>query len=581
MSTHTQRIEEIPINLLSEFMFDENARILYWRNVKKNTEDLHRLTNFAVYIKRRFKLVGSNGYLDMITLILHGLKDLEITISLSELSSLMKYIEKNYPEYRLYPELWNRKDLFKQYVSEVYEKTVNNCPEETVYQNAGWNLNSNSQYHYYSANDSEYCLSQFRLSNNLCFLSRDLISWAMGLLNMGTDEVMIPLLLHAHLGYTLHLFENAGYQEQYILALIGSSGSKKTSVARVMFSLFGDALINFTSTDRAIELSLMQRQDSTLILDDLTSGNNKDLAGKFERILRQLGDSTGRRKTVNSGTEQENVKTRCAVVLTAETDIDSLSKSSKLRTLALPVNVNSFNSKVLMMYQSDAENARMLGTYSKLEQYMTFYIDHLTRNYHDILNFVHQDRFTIQANDLKFARQVTIFKMLKAQAIILLDFWIRYNMIRPEEVTSISNRFLNAISRIIMMNEQRCIEFEPYILFLKAISELLASEGLVASDKNDFMLENRYGYWLNGNIILKAEQIYNYVCNYYFRQGKLFAESLHGILDKLYSLDLLEVYEQKDHKPKLLKQVKIREVSQNVICLKWSMVERLLTQIEW
>ena len=581
MFTNTQRIEEISINLLSEFTFDENERILYWLNLKNDTADLHRLTNFEIRIKRRFKLVGLNDCSDMITLILHGWKDLEITIPLSELSSLMKYIEKNYPEYRLYPELWNRKDLFKQYVSEVYEKTVNNYPEETVYQNAGWNLNSTSQYHYYSANDSEYCLSQFRLSNNLCFLSGDLISWAMGLLNMGADEVMIPLLLHAHLGYTLHLFEKAGYQEQYILALIGSSGSKKTSVARIMFSLFGDALINFTSTDRAIELSLMQRQDSTLILDDLTSGNNKDLVGKFERILRQLGDSTGRRKTVNSGTEQENVRTRCAVVLTAETDIDSLSKSSKLRTLALPVNVNSFNSEVLMMYQKDAENAKMLGTYSKLEQYMTFYIDHLTRNYQEILNFVCQNKFTIQPNDLKFARQATIFKMLKTQAIILLDFWMRCNMTRPEKIILVANRFLNAISRILMINEQRCMEFEPYILFLKAISELLASDGLVASDKNDFMLENRYGYWLNGNVVLKSEQIYNYVCNYYSRQGKVFPESLQGILDKLYSLNLLEVYEQKDHKPKLLKQVRIHGVSQNVICLKWFMVEHLLTQIAW
>lgn len=94
MFTNTQRIEEISINLLSEFTFDENERILYWRNLKKDTEDLHRLTNFEIRIKRRFKLVGLNDCSDMITLILHGWKDLEITIPLSELSSLMKYIEK-------------------------------------------------------------------------------------------------------------------------------------------------------------------------------------------------------------------------------------------------------------------------------------------------------------------------------------------------------------------------------------------------------------------------------------------------------------------------------------------------------
>ena len=65
MFKNTQRIEEISINLLSEFTFDENERILYWRNLKKDTEDLHRLTNFEIRIKRRFKLVGLNDCSDM------------------------------------------------------------------------------------------------------------------------------------------------------------------------------------------------------------------------------------------------------------------------------------------------------------------------------------------------------------------------------------------------------------------------------------------------------------------------------------------------------------------------------------
>ena len=42
-----------------------------------------------------------------------------------------------------------------------------------------------------------------------------------------------------------------------------------------------------------------------MILDDLSSGSDKFLAGKFEKILRQLGDSTGRKRSINSGMEQE------------------------------------------------------------------------------------------------------------------------------------------------------------------------------------------------------------------------------------------------------------------------------------
>lgn len=369
----------------------------------------------------------------------------------------------------------------------------------------------------------------------------------------------------------------AGYQEQYILALIGASGSKKTSVARVMFSLFGEALINFTSTDRAIELAMMNRQDSTLILDDLTSGNNKDLTGKFERILRQLGDSTGRVKSINGGMTQESVRTRCAIVLTAETDIDALSKSSKLRTLSVPVGINSFNSEILAIYQQEAEQSIMLGRASKLEQYMTFYIDHLKRNYREIVNLLHTEKCTIQPNDLTFARQTTIFKILKSQAVILLDFWLKYGMISQEEITVMCKRFLNAITKIMLMNEQRCMEFEPYILFLKAIKE--GANNLIARNKEMLNYDGRYiGYWQNEHLILRAELTLNYVVQFYNQRQKLFPESLGSILNKFYEMNLIEVYEQKDHKPKLLKQVKINNISQSVICLKWSVVEMILSR---
>ena len=77
------------------------------------------------------------------------------------------------------------------------------------------------------------------MANQFTFMPEELVEWAIGVLSIGPVEVMLPLLIHAHLGYTLKLYEDAGYNEQYILAMIGFSGSKKTSLARVLFCLFG------------------------------------------------------------------------------------------------------------------------------------------------------------------------------------------------------------------------------------------------------------------------------------------------------------------------------------------------------
>ena len=381
LTTDNQTTFSIP-----EFIYDENQNMLFYRNGKGHD---YRLANFEVRIVRRYKLVA-HGFVstDMLTLLLHGIKNIELQITLADLNRLMKILEQQHPEYHLYLDSNRPYELFKQYLMELYERTADKLPLETVYQNAGWNLTPNNSRYYYSGNDVRYCYSEFRLSNDVCFFPNDLINWELGLMNIGPDEIMIPLILHSHFGYTLQLFEAAGYNEQYVMALIGESGSKKTSLARVMFSLFGDALINFTSTDRAIELALIQRQHSTLILDDLPSGKDKFLAEKFEKLLRQLGDSTGRKKSINSGSELESVSTLCAVILTTETDIDALSKSSKLRTLALNIERNSLNSAAPAMYQQEAEQAKLTGNFSTLEKYMTFYINYLAENYQPIVELL-------------------------------------------------------------------------------------------------------------------------------------------------------------------------------------------------
>ena len=555
----------------TEFRYDENKKILFYIN---NKGEKYRLANFEVRIIRRYRLVGQKESLDMVTLLLHGDKDTKLSIKLSELSVLMKKIEQQYPESHLYFDSRRQYELFKQYLMELYEHTADTLPVGTVYQNAGWNLTPNNTQYYYSGNDAVYCCSAFRLSNDVCFFPRDLINWELELLNIGSDEVMIPLILHSHLGYTLKLFEMAGYKEQYIMILIGESGSKKTSLSRVMFSLFGEAMVNFTATDRAIELALMQRQDSTLILDDLSAGKDKNLAGKFEKILRQLGDSTGRKKSINGGSELESVNTRCAVIVTAETDIDALSKSSKLRTLAINVGRHSLNESILKIYQQDEINAKVANKYSMLERYMTFYVEYLKENYQQIVNFLANAKYADYGVKWNFARQGTIFKMLMSQAMILFDFWGRYIPTPP----FMYERIYRALQNVMQMNEYRVGEAEPYIMFLKAIADGIIGEGIVASDKNSCERNARLGYFQTGNLILRPESIYNYVCTYYYRQGKIFSESLQAIINKLYEMNLLEVYEQKDHKPKLLKQAVINNVRQSVICLKWYAVENLLLQ---
>ena len=418
-----------------DFTYDENSGTLYWcRN--KNSKERYRLANFEVTVEKIYTLVATNVQEERITLSIRGKNhSVLFDIKLSKLTSLIQELSAQYPQFRIFCDLARANSIFQQYISEVYERSYETLPHEIVYKDAGWQRNCNS-WHYYSGND-ENCLSNFRLAV-MEYEPVALIDWVSRLLEIADPQIMLPLFLHAHLGYTLKLFEDAGYNEQFILTLIGASGSKKTSLARVLFSLFGDALINFTSTNRGIELDLMSRQDSSMIMDDLSSGRDKVLAMKFEQILRQLGDSTGRKRSINGGNDLDCVATRCAVVLTAETDIDALSKSSKLRTLAVFLNHDSIDSKKLSTFQDDDLYAKRSGQFSKLEQYMTLYVKFLEAHYSPCVEIVIAPELDTK-KDFSFARQATIFKMLVVQAELILLFWETCGFINGDENIALFN----------------------------------------------------------------------------------------------------------------------------------------------
>ena len=564
---------------LSEFTYSESDSILYWCQL--GTDNCKRLANFKVIIKRRYRLIASDKVSDWLGIILRGRNIQELEISLSEWNSLMQKIEKSFPEYRLYPDSHQQGVLFRQYVSEVYERTAFTLPVDLVYQESGWHLTPLNVPHYYSGNDIGNCLSNFCLANQFNFTPQDLVEWAIGVLSIGPTEVMLPLLIHAHLGYTLKLYEDAGYNEQYILALIGSSGSKKTSLARVLFCLFGEIMVNFMATDRALELDLMKRQDSTLLLDDLSSGSDRFLAGKFEKILRQLGDSIGRKRSINGGMEQDEVRTRCAVLLTAETDIDALSKSSKLRTLAVNIGINTLDSAALYRYQQDEIMAHSAGQWSKLEQYMTLYVQFLEGNYSQIVQNLAIAKSEPVPREFSFSRQATIFKVMSSQAKLMTNFWRIHFPVPDAEVFAMYSNFINVLMYLIGQNELRGKKVEPYVLFLQAIKYGLAYEQIAAPDKDTFVTGNFIAYWSKGNLMLMPDLAFDYVVKYYSRPGQIipFPDNLQGVLNKFHELNLLEVYEQKEHKAKLLKQVKFGNVVRNFICLRWHMVEPLLNQM--
>ena len=137
--------------------------------------------------------------------------------------------------------------------------------------------------------------------------------------------------------------------------------------------------------------------------------------------------------------------------------------------------------------------------------------------------------------------------------------------------------WLDVLKLVMEANEQRGKEAEPYILFLQAIAQALRT-GAIAASKN-FISDKSIGYVEKTDVILFPDAAYDYVISYYSRLGKIFSEGKRTLWDKFYSLNLIEVYEQQNHKPKLFKKIKLNGVPTDCLWLKWRVVEQLLNQV--
>ena len=568
----------------NEFYWD--GEILY--HIKDGKR--RRLANFSCIIVRKYLLKSRRCEdIEMVRVkyIRTGGATEEIDIQ------LCKYAEENYsalvrkhPEFRLYSDSGQAKQLYRQYSSECFEAS-SGITWEICYVEPGWQKIGENTWHYFSERD-EQCRSNRKLAPLDNIDLRDLALYASKILKIARLQVMLPTLLTIHHGVTKALLEDAGYTEDFITIFVGSTGSGKSYLARAFFTYFDGDFINFESTDCAIDIEMTKRIDAICVIDDLKSGNAKPLVNKLERVLRQIGDSVGRKKAVNRGSmqerEQEQVSVRCGVVITAESDPDALQESGVLRTLAISVRQGELTSSPLLKtFRDDIVLAHKSGRFAPLDKYMTAYIHFLEENYAFMVDVIAHMDFTPPPTIRP--RQATVYRMMAIQAWLVLHFWQWCGLLPEEQAQSVLvSQWLPVLTEVLLDNFERGAKADPVILFLRAVSEGIASHRLLIADSKEVLNNsstNYTGYWDDKVLKLLPDAVFDFVGRYYSSLEIQFVETQKGLLEKLYRKGgILEVYEQKDHKAKLLKKAKIRDVTVSVLCLRWDVVEQVLSEAD-
>lgn len=157
------------------------------------------------------------------------------------------------------------------------------------------------------------------------------------------------------------LLREIGYEPRFILYFVGKTGSRKTTMANLFLSFFGDfhetesAPISFKDTPNAADMA-MGLLDSTLtLLDDRIPSFNRGVKDKMESMeqnaLRAIGDRAGRARLNPNGTLKPIYRPVANLITTAEEAYSNVGESAISRSIACELRPDDVHLEALTVVQ--------------------------------------------------------------------------------------------------------------------------------------------------------------------------------------------------------------------------------------
>lgn len=461
--------------------FVEQNRELYLVNKDKLT----MICNFTIKIVGISKRISSNGgAIEFIDVKVNKLNEKLISIPYEQYKTLFAIVTSKNPQLRHNSSLTasRAKDYFAEYASVIYEDTLKQLTVKEIYNFSGWAKVNAKMVYLSSAYD--YCESDCYVpfvsdeESKLAYIKGlSVLSFAKNS-NTNADEItnlkaILPIFLYAHAGYTAELLLKAGLNLQFLLAIIGTSGSYKTSLCKLLCEPFNtQGMLNFQSTPSAIELYRDSCRDMTMIMDDIFSNKDKEALAKFETILRCFGDNIAKAKSNATVTKIQQFTVRGGCIITAENNLP-IQQSSALRCLVVKVDNNSFDGDIIKHFSKSELVAKDLGQPSVVQLYFAAYITYLQNNFDDIVKEIRNYEPPIL--DIKYPRLFSTYKAMCILAYLLIRWGLQvgyYDSVTAEHTLQI---WYKVIQNVILENQQSSEVAAPYKLFITNMVQGIAT----------------------------------------------------------------------------------------------------------
>lgn len=471
------------ISILSKYGY----KILEYQLLKISGKGAKIISNFIPFITKKITYTNgndSNFKYKIKAINLDTKEELqEITISKEQYNSF-KFIIGSEWEGEAVVE-GNNNALLRQ-VCEILSKYT--MKKEIVFTNTGFERIDNKLVYLYhdgcigsdenvKADLSTDTLEQYCFTDKK-FDEKVALNESLKMRNLADKNVAVPLLAVTYLSPLISILEEVGIFADFILYLLGPSGTRKSSISAIALSHFGNNFqrnnfpMSFRSTMNNLEKKSFLLKDSLTVLDDLnpqTASNDK--VKVFEEAIGLYGDRTGRGRMKSNGQDLRKAYSARGTCIATGEFLPNISLSRLSRLMIIRINNESVNIKTLSELQTNKE---------MLAFSMMKYIEYIIKNEESIKIYA-KDKLQKSQNNMH-GRLSEVVNTLFIAYSIFLEFLQKNEIIVAEQKGSLLNEASNIFWHIAEEQEKELEESNPINMFYSALDELYATKKIYFID---------------------------------------------------------------------------------------------------
>ena len=337
---------------------DDSDEEYYGLHVTTPTGTKCRVCNFVIKVEQLRCVMGEGKPKFEIAMILtkrsiYGRRtEHAICVPEAELAHLDGYLSASIPAFCLASETPRASQLLVEHI----RNRLDEVPRVVIFNRSGWTQYEDRHVFVHAgmpafSNVKSEC-EQVIVSEKMS--PSDAFTAALGILGIGKQEVLLPLMLTALLGPLFQMFADAGYVPRFVTYLYGLSGSLKTAVSLVFYRFFkGQKHSSFRDTPAAIDVAVGEHRDQMLLVDDfqpaVVAAQGAEMRKTLEHLVRLYGDDIAKKRSNSRATATYGKGPRGSCLITGESI--SGSYSSLLRCLLVPISRGDIDGQLLRRYQ--------------------------------------------------------------------------------------------------------------------------------------------------------------------------------------------------------------------------------------